>query len=223
MNDYIHVTIDICKTSQPAEIRADTTIEQLLDEILREFKNEIARDFGASRKEEFALWRLNGVQPLELTATLSQLRIIRDARLVFGLEEGRPAVRPFRLKDNWMDHENSKLLDHSGVKLYDPNHEKYLAWTHVPSIIGRLGSKGFERIQEIVIEASDYPDVIELVSRDHAAMIQRGEYFYIVPLQVDRTVLLNQEELEVNIAYPLEHNDEILFEESDIVLIFYRD
>lgn len=223
MNDYVRVTIEICKTSQPAEIRTDTTIEQLLDEIMREFKNEISGYFGSSHKDDFALWRLNGVQPLDFSATLPQLRIMRDARLVFGLEDERPAVRAFRLKDNWMDHENSQLLDHSGVKLYDPNHNKPLAWTHVPSIIGRLGSKGFERIQEIVIEATDYPDVIDQVSRDHAALIQRGDYFYIVPLQIDRTVLLNQEELEVNVAYPLEHNDEILFEESDIVLIFYRD
>lgn len=221
---FVRVKVTILNQYHEAEVRSDMTIRQLIKEIQREFHSELMNDKEfANSKEDGYLWREKGVMPLDESRSIDSLKISPNTRLVFGTRKQAPRRKAIPMPDDWIENEPTNRLDHAGVSLYDAKAKRTLAWDAVPAIIGRKGSKGYERVREILIDERFHQHVIEYVSRDHAAMIHRDDCYYIVPLKKDRPVILNGTELKPNIAYPLEHNDEIVFKESNILLLFYQE
>lgn len=221
---FTRVKITILNQYHEAEVRSDLTVGDLIKEIQREFHSELMNNSEfESSKEDGYLWREKGVMPLDETRTIDSLKVGSNTRLVFGTRKQAPRKKPIQMPPDWIENEPTHRLDYSGVSLYDVAARRSLAWDAVPAIIGRRGSKGYERVKEILIDEQFHRAVIDYVSRDHAAIIHRDSCYYIMPLKKDRLVMLNGIELKHNVAYPLEHNDEIVFMESNILLLFYQE
>ncbi|GAB4332555.1 MAG: hypothetical protein Kow00117_17000 [Phototrophicales bacterium] len=221
MTDYVDVTVDVLGQTYPAKIQRDLKFRGLVQEIRKEFAEELKQ--ANLEHERFALWLKGGFGTLDLDKTIMDIGVNR--KLVFGTEAEAPRRKVFSCpRERIMMMPSVRIGEMLGLKLVEERTKREYEINWMPIVIGREGFIDMGDIRQRGIDEQIHPEAIT-VSRDHAALVERDGQYYIVPLRRDNpTYLANlNERLEYERAYMLQAGDKIrLGDNPGIVLTFTR-
>lgn len=221
MTDYVDVTIDILGNTHPAKIQRDLKFRGLVQEIRKEFGNELKE--ANLEHARFVLWLKDGFGTLDLDKTIMDIGVNR--KLVFGTEAQAPRRKVFSCpRERIIMMPSVRIGEMLGLKLIEErtNREYEINW--MPIVIGREGFIDMGDVRQRGIDEQIHQEAIT-VSRDHAAIVEREGQYYIVPLRRDNPTYLASlnERLEYERAYMLQTGDKIrLGDNPGIVMTFTR-
>lgn len=221
MSDYVDVTIDILGQPQPVKVLRDLKFRGLIQEIRKEFTNELKE--ANLERARFVLWIKGGFGTVDLDKTIMDIGINR--KLVFGTEAEAPRRKVFSCpRERIIMTPSVRIGEMLGLKLVEERTRREYEINWMPIVIGREGFIDMGEIRQRGIDEQIHPEAVT-VSRDHAAIVERDGQYYVVPLRRDNpTYLANlNERLEYERAYMLQTGDKLrLGDNPGIVLTFTR-
>lgn len=202
MSDYIELTIDVFnEVGQQVEVLRTLTVEELVDEILREF-SELAQ----TNRQAYALYLKGASKPLTRSQTLLAQGIRAHDELMFGWVQGGAKTGRLGVSEQ----RQAALREESTGRLFP------IEWQ--PAVIGRPHSN--PAMNKLLAVNLDYLPTSRRVSRRHAQLVEENGRFYLEPLSDGNPTFLNYENTPVGGRRPLQSGDRIRLGGSNIVLTF---
>lgn len=199
MEDYIDIKIDVFEHSgQRARVRRALTVNELIQEILKEF-DDLARE----SLDSYALYLKGNNRPLAADNNLIQLDIQPQDELVFTYTQ--------RMARQMLDPRNyASLRDDATGRIYD------ITWQ--PALIGRP-STDVDHNMMLAANLQVLPNGIT-VSRKHAQITFSDGRYYIELLAENNPVYLNGKEIPAGSPRELKPGDKLLIGRNRIPLTF---
>ncbi len=188
-NNSLQLRISIFDALEPVLLRSTVTVEQLLQDILREFRNEL------DLNQRYGLF-YNG-QSLPLSAAFGVLEIPADSIISLNYRAGN-LVQESPIKSVVPTDGNK-----SAIHLRDLRTGKVFAIQSLPALIGRYS----QRDQQIVdVDLSELPGA-DTVSRRHARLTFSDNSYFITRLENSNLLTINGFELAAGVIHPLSKAD----------------
>ena len=196
---YLNVVFDIVGESrpQPAQVRHDMLVGDLISEIVREF--------DINDQDEYLLFRVGNNQPLDPRYPLSGQSVGDGDQLSFT----RPALLQRRPISAEMT--AALRLQVTTPLLYEIN------WQ--PAIIGRPDADA-THTSLLAVNLEWLGKQGKRVSRSHAQIVEKDGTYYLESLAPHNPTFLNNKVLLIGERHPLKNNDQILLESSNVRLEF---
>ena len=192
---YLNLIFDIVgeQQRQPAQVRHDMLVGDLVSEIVREF--------DINDQEDYLLFRIGNDHPLDPRYPLSSQSVGDGDQLNF--------TRPALLQRKPISVEASGALRFLG----DTSVVYNIDWQ--PAIIGRPDADA-THTSLLAVNLEWLGKRGKRVSRRHAQVVEQNGVFYIESLAPNNPTFLNNRILVAGERHPLKHKDQILLKASKV-------
>lgn len=198
MSNHILLTFEIFGEPTPRRAKVRPTIS-VSDLIL-----EIAQKCEISQPENYELYRADSPTPLDRALSLGNQQIGENETLSFippALSQRRPI---FNAPKAWLQlHTNKELFD--------------IKWQ--PAVIGRLDPQDPTHNALLAVNLDWVLNKMR-ISRRHAQITVKDGQYYLETLAEQNPTSLNGVFLEAGKKCPLTHQDKIVLQHSQVILIF---
>ena len=199
MDDYIDVKINVFEhTAQRARIRKSLTINQLIEEILKEFD-----DIGADSVERYTL-QLKGVERT-LNSNLTMLQLDIQPQDEFTLGYAQQTIRQMLDPQYY-----ATLRDESTDKVFD------IQWH--PAVIGRPSTEVNHNIM-LAVNMQLLPTGMT-ISRKHAQITFSNGSYFLEALSENNPTIVNGKEIPFNGIREIRSGDRIQLGQHKVGMIF---
>ncbi|MEW5988027.1 MAG: FHA domain-containing protein [Chloroflexota bacterium] len=202
MDDYVELSMDVFdEVGQVADVRLDLTVGELINEILREFK-----DLPGDSPAGYALYLKGKDMPLAQDKTVKELGLRPATQLTFGY--ARQAV-------------TTRRQPFTAVKraiLQETTTGKRFLLTWQPAVIGRPSEDPTQSLM-LAANVEPFPNS-QRVSRRHAQITVQGGQYYLESLNPQNPTYINDEAEPLQQPRLLQTGDLIRLGSSKIGLRF---
>ncbi|OJX45862.1 MAG: hypothetical protein BGO78_11200 [Chloroflexi bacterium 44-23] len=199
MDDYIDVKINIFEhTGQRARILKSLTVNQLIEEILKEFD-----DIGTDSPERYTL-QLKGIDRA-LSPSLTMVQLDIQPQDEFTLGYAQQTIRQMLDPQNY-----ATLRDEMTNKIFD------IQW--YPAIIGRPSTEVNHNIM-LAVNAQLLPTGMT-ISRKHAQITFSNGSYFLEALSENNPTYLNGKEIPFNGIREIRNGDRILLGQHKVSMVF---
>lgn len=199
MDDYIDVKINIFEhTAQRARILKTLTVNQLIEEILKEFD-----DIGTDSAERYTL-QLKGIER-SLNSSLTMLQLDIQPQDEFTLGYAQQTIRQMLDPQNY-----ATLRDEMTNKVFD------IQWH--PAIIGRPSTEVNHNIM-LAVNMQLLPTGMT-ISRRHAQITFSNGSYFLEALSENNPTYLNGKEIPFNGIREIRNGDRIMLGQHKVSMIF---